>query len=285
MSSAVGKTKISVVDYVNSLPLAWGILEGRQKDIFEPAFSMPAECADQLASGNVDIGLIPSIEYQRIPGCQIVPGPIIGSLNRVRSVLLISMVPLFRIRSVAYDNGSRASVVLAKVVLNKFCGVSPDFFPAKPNLEEMLAENDAALLIGDTALHYRAANMLPNAEKQREYLRDGAEPVQVFDLVERWNNLTGLPFVFALWATRKGFGDKSVVDHLVESRDFGLQRLELVAERCAERIGLSKDYLLQYLRRNVHYYMDTDCVEGLRVFYELAVEVGAIKSARSIQFL
>ena len=281
----MAKTKISVVDYVNSVPLAWGILEGQQKDSFDPVFSTPAECADQLAAGSVDIGLIPSIEYQRIPGCRIIPGPAIGSLSRVQSVLLLSIMPLFRIRSVAYDSASRASVALARIILSKFYQAKPEFRPADPNPARMLAENDAALLIGDVALRHRAANMLPIAENQAELIRDGAEPVQEFDLMERWNNLTGLPFVFAFWVARKGFDDRSVVEQLVASRDFGLANLNSIAKRYAERMGLEEDYILRYLQKNVYYYMDKDCIEALRLFYGLAAEAGAIKSARGIEFL
>ena len=246
---------------------------------------MPAECADQLAAGSVDVGLIPSIEYQRIPGSLIIPGAAIASLSRVRSVLLLSMVPLWQIRSVAYDSASRVSVVLAKIILEKSYGTKPEFHPVEPNVGRMLADSDAALLIGDVALRYRAANMLPNAEDQKELIRDGAEPLQVFDLMERWQNLTGLPFVFAFWAARKSFGDKSVVEHLAASRDFGLQNLDVIAERYADRMDLEKDYILRYLEKNMYYHMSPECVESLRVFYELAAEIGAIKSARMIRFI
>jgi hypothetical protein len=99
--------KISVVKYLNAVPLAWGILEGPQKADFEPILSTPAECADQLAKGSVDVGLIPSIEYQRIKGSRIVPGPAVASIYQVRSVILVSMVPLWKVKTVACDNGSR----------------------------------------------------------------------------------------------------------------------------------------------------------------------------------
>src|SRR5678816_1767122 len=99
--------KISVVKYLNAVPLAWGILEGPQKADFDPILSTPAECADQLAKGSVDVGLIPSIEYQRIKGSRIVPGPAVASIYQVRSVILVSMVPLFKVKTVACDKGSR----------------------------------------------------------------------------------------------------------------------------------------------------------------------------------
>src|SRR3954464_4727413 len=114
------KNKISIVKYLNAMPLAWGILEGAQKEKFDTTLSTPAECAEQLARGTVDIGLIPSIEFQRIKGCRIVPGPAVASMYQVRSVILVSVVPLWKVRTVACDNGSRTSVALAKVIFSEF---------------------------------------------------------------------------------------------------------------------------------------------------------------------
>ena len=285
IAAAVAKTKISVVHYLNTAPLAWGILEGPQKDQFEVVLSTPAECAAQLASGDVDLGLIPSIEYQRIPGTHIIAGPAVASHSRALSVILLSLVPLFRIRSVAHDSASRASVALTQVVLNEFYGNKPEFLPGEPVPATMLADNDAALLIGDPALRYRFDNQLPNAENEKGIIRDGAEPVQVFDLMERWNNLTGLPFVFAFWAARKGYSDSSVADGLIESRAFGLENLDTIAERYEEKLGIEKAFLLDYLKKNMDYHMDSDGVAALEQFYQMAGRVGALKSVRGIEFL
>src|SRR5262245_57994721 len=111
-SKAVAKAKISVVKYLNSIPLAWGLLDGPQSHQSEPVLQTPAECADQLQQGKVDIGLIPSIEFQRIAGTRIVPGPAVACRHRVRSVLLISVKPLWQVKTVAVDNTSRTSAVL-----------------------------------------------------------------------------------------------------------------------------------------------------------------------------
>src|SRR6185436_17278883 len=145
----MAKNKISIVKYLNALPLAWGILEGPQKESFEPVLSTPAQCAEQLERGTVDIGLIPSIEFQRIKGSRIVPGPAVASLYQVRSVILVSVMPLWKVKTVACDSGSRTSVALSKIIFNEFYHIRPDFRPAEPNLADMLAHNDAALLIGD----------------------------------------------------------------------------------------------------------------------------------------
>src|SRR5208282_1483163 len=104
---------------------------------FETTLSTPAECADQLSRGTVDIGLIPSIEYQRIPGTKIIPGPAIASLHRVKSVLLVSEMPLWRVKTVAHDKGSRTSVALAQIIFREFYRARPDFRPAEPDLANM----------------------------------------------------------------------------------------------------------------------------------------------------
>ena len=279
------KVRISVVRYLNSVPLAWGILDGPQKDRFDAVYSTPAECAEQLASGKVDIGLIPSIEYQRIAGTRVVPGPAIASRYRAASVLLLSKVPLAQVRSVASDRGSRSSATLARVVLDAFYGNRPEFRDAEPDAAAMLASSDAALLIGDAALGFKAANRFATSFSVGDYGQDGPQPIQVFDLVERWNNLTGLPVVFAFWATRKGFSDGAVVDDLVASREFGLAHLDAIADRYSESLGLEKEFILHYLERNMQYRMDADGVESLGEFYGRAARLGAIRSARSIDFL
>jgi chorismate dehydratase len=279
------KNKISIVKYLNAVPLAWGILEGSQKGDYDPILSTPAECADQLSKASVDIGLIPSIEFQRIKGSRIVPGPAVASLYQVRSVILVSVVPLWKVKTVACDSGSRTSVALTRIVFNEFYHIHPDFRPAEPNLPNMLAQNDAALLIGDNALKFMEQNDLPNLERQKPLLRLGSEPLEVFDLAERWRFLTGLPFVFAFWAVRDGFKDAGVVETLKAARDFGVSNIPAIAQKYSELLQMKKEFLQSYLERNVHYYMDQSCLESLQLFYEKAARVGAIKSVRSLQFI
>jgi chorismate dehydratase len=284
--AAVTKTKISVVKYLNSVPLAWGLLNnGPQSDRFDPVLHTPAECADQLQQGKVDVGLIPSIEFQRIKGTKIIPGPVIACRQRVRSVLLISVVPLWQVKTVAVDTGSRTSAVLARIVFDEFFHTRPDFQSAPPDLPGMLARCDAAVLIGDAALKFMEQHEQPDAEKQKGLLRYGPEPLEVFDLAERWKFLTGLPFVFAFWAARRGVQDHGLVEALRESREFGVNNIPAIAKRYSEELSLKEEFLREYLTQNVHYYMDDACVEGLRQFYEMAARVGAIKAARSLEFL
>jgi chorismate dehydratase len=111
------------------------------------------------------------------------------------------------------------------------------------------------------------------------------EPLLVFDLVERWKTLMGLPFVFAFWAARRGFEDKNVTAQLNASRDFGVANTAVIAERYSETLSMKKEYLQEYLEQNVHYFMDAASAEGLRVFYEKAAHIGAIPSPRAVEFL
>lgn len=213
------------------------------------------------------------------------PGPAVASTHRVRSVILVSVVPLWKVKTVAFDKTSRTSVALSQIIFNEFYHIRPDFRPAEPDLTNMLAQSDAALLIGDRALKFMEENERPDAEKQKPLLRRGSEPLQVFDLVERWRFLTGLPFVFAFWAVRPDFKDGGIVDALKESRDFGVANIPTIAERYSKQLAIKKEFVQEYLERNVYYYMDQSCLEALELFYEKAADVGAIKSVRKLEFV
>src|SRR4029079_13030036 len=107
----------------------------------------------------------------------------------------------------------------------------------------------------------------------------GSEPLEVFDLAERWRFLTGLPFVFAFWAMREGSRDSGTVDTLKASRDYGVANIAAIADKYSEPVQIKKEFIQSYLEKNVHYYMDQACIEALQLFYEKAARVGAIKSA------
>src|SRR6185503_3739182 len=154
-----------------------------------------------------------------------------ASRHRVQSVLLVSEVPLWRVRTVAHDKGSRTSVALAQIIFNEFYKRRPSFRPAEPDLANMLSTSDAALIIGDVALKFMETNAIPEIENQKSLVRHGAEPLQVFDLMERWQFLTGLPFVFAFWAVREGFKSNGLVEGLKASRQEGIEAIPVIAER------------------------------------------------------
>src|SRR5437762_4767840 len=260
------KPKVSVVKYLNTVPLIWGMLKGEQRDKFELDFTTPAHCAEVVRSGQADVGIIPSIEYQRMDRARIVGSVSVASKGRVKSVLLLSKSPVEKIRTVALDNSSRTSVALLDILLRKFYGRTVDSIPLSPDPDEMLKRADAALVIGDPALAY-----------------DG-EVAEVYDLAAEWKKFPGLPFVFALWAGRAGAKLAGLRQDFEDSRDFGLARIDEIAEEFAPKYGLEPHEVKVYLTQNIDYTLDEENLEGLRLFYKLARETGITEGERDLRF-
>ena len=145
------RQRVCAVSFLNTTPLVWGMLHGPQRGRFDLEFRIPAECADRLASGAADIGIVPSLELTR-QDLEVIPGAGIACRGPVRSILLISSRPAPEIRTLATDKSSRTSVELARIILERRYGASPAFLPHAPDLEAMLRSADAALIIGDPAL-------------------------------------------------------------------------------------------------------------------------------------
>jgi len=262
------KIRISLVNYLNSAPLGWAFLNGIFREEFEVLPSSPARCADQLLNGEVDIGLIPSIEYQRIPDLQIIPGIAIASLAEVRSILLVTPLGNENINSVALDTTSRSSVVLTKILLRELLGIQPKFVPHPPDLDKMLKQCDAALLIGDAALNV-------NLEEYR-----------TIDLAGMWAQWQKKPFVFAFWACRT---DMRVTDDLVvrflRAKEWGLERRQEIASVYSEKLKLPKDFLENYLLHNINYDMGPAHILGLEAYYRLAAKARYIPEMKPLRFL
>ncbi len=262
------KTRISLVEYLNSAPLGWSFLHGPLKGRFEIVPSVPARCAEQLENGEVELGLIPSIEYQRIPNLRIIPGMSIAASSTVRSVLLVQSPAQPDIRSVALDTSSRTSVALAKLLLELKMGLRPQYVPHRPDVDTMLRECDAAVIIGDRALQ---------VSHQR---------YRTTDLAEAWIGWQGRPFVFAFWACRK---DADLPPDLPavfqEAKEFGLASRPQIAASYARILNLPEPFLLRYLADNVDYEFGPRHVEGLVKFYSLARERGLIENLKPVRFL
>jgi predicted solute-binding protein len=233
---------------LNTVPLVWGMLHGGERERFELEFRIPADCAARLAGGQADIGLVPAIEIER-QGLEIVPGVGIACEGPVRSILLVSKVAPAAIRTVALDASSRTSAVLARIVLARRYGVEPEVTVRPPVLETMLAEADAALLIGDPALRVES-------------------PLPMLDLGQEWLELTGLPFVFAMWAGRPGAARHAPV--FQASCRFGLEHLEEIAGSEAPRRGIPVERARDYLERRIRFGIGEREIEGMRLFWEYA---------------
>jgi chorismate dehydratase len=254
----MGVARLGAVDYLNARPLVFG-LELRT-DLFSLRFDVPSKCAALLHEGSIDVGMIPSIEYERGRGYRIVSGVGIISDGPVASVALFSTTPIARIRSIAADTSSRTSYALLKILCLERFGIDPDFRPMPPDAREMLRRCDAALLIGDPALFL-------------DHERLGAEKI---DLGEQWKTLTGLPFVWAFWAGRRDALSPAAVSALIAARDRGVARSdEVAAAYCGpERAERGQSYL----RENIQYTLGEREEAGLMKYYELAERSGVVNS-------
>jgi chorismate dehydratase len=183
-------------------------------------------------------------------------------------------VPVDKIRTVALDTSSLTSVALTKILFEKWLGGGRAFTSMAPNIEEMLAEHDAGLLIGDPALQI---------DRSRYF---------TLDLAEEWIRHTGKPFVFAFWAVRQNaLRDAAPSPDLAsvfqQSRDHGLEpaNLDQIAREWAPRLGLEESAVRAYLTENIYYHLDAACLEGLQLFYRYASEIGALPAAPEMRFL
>ena len=198
------------------------MLHGPQRGFFDLEFQIPAVCADRVASGAADIGIVPSFELTR-QDLEIIPGAGIACHGPVRSILLVSSLPAPEIRTLAADSSSRTSVQLARVILERRYGAEFESIPHPPDLEAMLRTADAALVIGDPALRIdlaRSAHPTPHF---------------VYDLGAEWVEMTGFPMVFAVWAGRKGVVTPEVVEAFRDSCRYGCSRIEEIVAREAPR--------------------------------------------------
>jgi chorismate dehydratase len=240
--------RIGVVAYVNSRPLARGLERWRRDGRFELVYLPPAQVADELAAGRLDVGLLPSIELLRIPDLAVVPGLAIAATHEVRSVLLVSKVPIHQIRLVALDENSRTSATLVGIVLEERYGIRPETRPAAPELERMLESADAALLIGDPALRVDRSRYV------------------VLDLAGEWFELTGLPFVFAVWAARRPHATPELHAMLASSLEIGLQELDEIVRETSAETGLREGVLREYFRLALRYELGASERAGLDAF-------------------
>ncbi|MFI5069740.1 MAG: menaquinone biosynthetic enzyme MqnA/MqnD family protein [Terriglobales bacterium] len=265
------RLRISAISYLNTAPLMWDFRHGYPA--FDISYTVPSQCAAQLAQGTADIGIIPAAAYASIPELAIIPGVAIASKAAVRSILLVSKLPLEKIRTIALDNSSLTSVALVQILFAKWWGGNRHFPSVAPNLEKMLEQNDAALVIGDAALQ---------VDRSRHI---------TYDLAEEWIRFTGKPFVFAFWAVRKEAltlsSDHTLATIFQQSRDNGLkpENLNEIANDWAPRLNLTEEYVRSYLTKSIYYDLDRECLDGLKLFYQYAGECGILPAPPQLRFL
>jgi chorismate dehydratase len=266
--------RLGAVGYLNARPLVYQL---DRSPNFTLRFDIPSKCADLLHAGDIDVGLIPSIEYLRGGPLAIVPDLAIASHGPVTSVMLYATRPMKDVRSIAMDTSSRTSVALVRVLCAKLFKVDPTIESLAPNLESMLARCDAALLIGDNALFQPPYVERPfqghEQDVERPFQGRGQSPCDVIDLGEAWTRLTGLPFVYAFWAGKPGVLTPAHVKELQETRDRGVAEAETVARQYLKDAPERQALGARYLRDNINYHFGDQERAGLELFYRYASEL------------
>lgn len=257
----MSRVRLGAVSFLNAAPLVHGLAGDPS---FELTADLPSKVATQLHAGTIDVGMIPAIEYA-LGDYAIVPGIGIGSRGPVRSVNLYLRGKLDQVRRVALDTSSRTSVALARILLRERLGRDPEYVDRPPDIDGMLAEADAALVIGDPAL----------------YARTDAERL---DLGEGWQILTGLPFVFAFWAGRMGVLTVAHVTRLQAALRSGLADLPRIAMSYNGHGAARAELNESYLRSNIAYALGPEELAGLSEFFRRAHRQGIIPRVPELRF-
>jgi chorismate dehydratase len=283
------RIRMAAIHFLNPAPLMWDFEHEPERSErrlrYQIGYTTPSGCAEELAAGEADIGLVPVAAHATTPSLMIVPGCTVASLDRVRSIILVvrAQQGIDGVRTVAADTSSRTSYAYTRILFEIFWKVPVDFISLAPDLESMLKVADAALLIGDPAL-------LALEEKDARLERTG-EQLLYLDLAHEWHKFTDLPWISAFWAVRAGALQETgtsaaeLVRDLQASRDNGLKHLEDLAEEWSTRIEVPRETIRFYLTNNIHYILDDACLRGLDAFYRLAAECGALPEAPPLTML
>jgi len=349
------------VQYLNTAPLIRGFTHGPLRALaekkYEFSFTVPSRCAEALRTGAADIAIIPAIEYQRIVSeripLTILPDLAIASKERVRSLLLISKVPIRQARRITLDPSSRSTQALTKILAAKRWQITPEFFepsvftnthadafvgaqhsraPAwhdgghgevvsriDTSIAALLANADAALIIGDAALRIAIAaethGVQPGPDGEwltpaaaltdfPERARHGCAPARhdlarelqnsqlhIYDIVKEWRHLSQLPAVLAIWAARtnpanpqkiKDIPITEIAADFQASRDFGLTQIPKIASEAASEMRLPEKELRLYLEKNIDYSLDQENLQGLQRFFQESKSLGLINALQPI---
>ncbi|MEX2142189.1 MAG: menaquinone biosynthesis protein [Pirellulales bacterium] len=259
------KIRVGAVEYLNTKPLVYGLEKIAPQA--EVVLDLPSRLADRLAADELDVALIPSIEFFQDPTYRIVSDACIACRGPVLSVKLFSRVPAERIGSLALDEGSRTSAALVQILLKEKHGVVPRLEPLPLGATLADTQADAVLLIGDRAIHSPPGRF-----------------AEVWDLGDEWRRWADLPFVFAMWVAREGRDLQDVEQALGEARNAGVAHLGAIAEREAAAKGLTAPQCLSYLRDNLHFYLGPREQEGLTKFYRHAADLGLAPQGADLGF-
>ena len=259
-------TRLGAVGYLNARPLTWAL--DRSPDRWQIRYDVPSVCSALLKAGEVDLGLVPSIDYLDAPDYRLVPGVGIGSRGPVASVALFTRKPIDAVRRIALDTSSRTSVALVKVLCRHRFHIEPEFVPHGPDLDAMTRGSDAALLIGDPALEADPA----------------ALGLQKIDLGAEWTAMTGLPFIYAAWTGRHGRDQRRrTCGCCRRRRRRACDRPTRLLPSTGAATPAATARAAAYLRDNVKYGLGPDEITGLQTFLDYAADVKAAPRKRRLE--
>ena len=272
------RLRLAAIDFLNPAPLMWDLEHPPLDAVLARRYRIdrmaPSECAARLIDGTADLGLIPIAALAFAPQLRVLPGCTIASKARVRSLILVRRAAqaLSAIRSVAADTASRTTIAYTRTLFHKWGNKDAQFLPLAADLDRMLEQADAAVVIGDPAL-------LAIEERENRRERTGEELVY-HDIAQEWISLTGLPYISAVWAASPDCPlDESIANDLIESRIHGCKNVESLVGEWSARLPLSRETIRAYLTANIHYVLDAECIEGIRGFFRMAAEVGVLPEA------
>lgn len=271
--------RLGTVPYLNADPLTAAL---RQPDgpllVGDPVELhglVPSELIGALLRGEVDAALVSTAAVVPEPDLTLLTeGGCVSSRGPVRSIQLYCRRPLAEVTTVALDASSRSAHALARLLCAARWGLRPRFLTLPPDLPRMLAEADAALLIGNPAL-------LANEQIRAGALAD--QVVESHDLGAEWTEWTGLPFVYAAWAVRPGVDRDRLAGILRRAREWGLRRLPALAARGAESLGVPPETAREYLGVAIRYEFGGEEAAGLREFCRLGRENGVLPPTAAVR--
>jgi chorismate dehydratase len=281
------------VEYLNTVPLVYGFTHGPLRDKYDLSFTVPSQCADDLRDRRADVAIIPAIEFQRIDDLVVLPDLAIAAKRRVRSLLIVSRKPIAEVQSIALDRSSRSTQALTRILCAQHWQIKPAVFEETFNSAATILEQaDAALLIGDPALRLAisiagSAMLGADGELMCSPSKAGVnttETLHVYDVVQEWRRLTGLPAVLAVWAGRRESVTPEVLADFAASKDYGMAHLAEISATASVQQNLPTADLLNYLQENIDFTLDSENLAGLELYYCLAAKRGLIPRAKAIEW-
>ena len=237
------KIRVGAVSYMNTKPFIYGLQKGPVKDEIELVLDYPARLVSMLKNEEIDIGLVPVGALPSLGEYPIVSDYCIGTEGEVASVAVFSQVPMEEIETVYLDYQSRTSVLLCKLLFEKHWKKTVHFAHAgDEGYLDLIKGKTAGLIIGDRALMNRSRFPF------------------IYDLGLGWKEMTGLPFVFAVWVSVQDL-DTNFLFRFNESCKIGINNIERL-----EDLSFSEYDLQEYFKNNISYGLDTSKKEAVAAF-------------------